>query len=87
MKRNTSSLFQRMTYLVPAVVPGADEQGMLQLPLTRFGSAAAIRAASREAFCASCPVKNASPKSAGIQVMTSKSKNTSVNSTTACPEE
>jgi len=41
-----------------AVPAGADEQGILQLPVAvvRFGSAAAIRAASREAFCASCPV-------------------------------
>jgi len=72
-----------------AVPPGADEQGILQLPVAvaRFGSAAAIRAASREAFWASCPVKNASPKSAGIQAMIRKSRNTNVNSTTACPEE
>jgi len=70
----------------------APEQGAVQLivfkpPIwaTRSLSAEAIRAPSREAFCACCPVKNASPKSAGIHAITSKRTNVSVNSTAAWP--
>ena len=61
-------------------------QGIVHEPAVGLRSAEAMRAPSREAFCARCPVKRARPKSAGMKLMTRKITKTSVNSMTACPD-
>ena len=64
----------------------AEPQGIVQFAAAGIRSAAAIRAPSREAFIARCPVRKARPKSAGIKVTISKRIKARVNSTTAWPD-